>query len=97
MTRNEYRRRENAVLAAFRDQDADKAFENIRMHIEKKVKFFQNYGCLRKSFSHVTFNVNDDGIHWDWIESGKDITSYEWSVGIQNDSNVEFEYEIFQY
>ena len=28
---------------------------------EKKVKFFQNYGCLRKSFSHVTFNVNDDG------------------------------------
>lgn len=34
MTRNEYRRRENAVLAAFRDQDVDKAFENIKQIVE---------------------------------------------------------------
>lgn len=34
MTRNEYRRRENAVLAAFKERDADKAFENIKEIIE---------------------------------------------------------------
>ena len=28
---------------------------------EKKVKFFQNYGCLSRSFGHVGFNVKDDG------------------------------------
>lgn len=28
---------------------------------EKKVKFFQNYGCLSRSFGHVGFNVTNDG------------------------------------
>lgn len=28
---------------------------------EKKAKFFQNYGCLSRSFGHVGFTVKDDG------------------------------------
>lgn len=66
---------------------------------------YQN-GILRQGFTEIynageekittIFNVNSGGIHWNWIESGKDITSYEWTVGIENTSNVEFEYEIFQ-
>ena len=66
---------------------------------------YQN-GVLKQGYSELynageekiksIFNVNSDGIHWGFIESGKDITSYEWKVGIQNIGNVAFEYEIFQ-
>lgn len=69
------------------------------------VQLYQN-GVLKQSYTELynpgeekitsVINVNSGGIHWDWIESGKDITSYEWTVGIKNTNNVAFEYEIFQ-
>lgn len=69
------------------------------------VRIYQN-GILVQDFTDIynpgeekittIYNVNTDGIHWRWIKSDKDITSYEWSVGILNSNNEAFEYEIFQ-
>lgn len=44
----------NADAKSFKDD------KESRMQ-EKKVKFFQNYGCLSKSFGHVGFTVKDNG------------------------------------
>lgn len=60
-----------------------------------KQGFSELYNAGEEKITSI-FNVNYNGVHWNWIESGKDITSYEWSVGIQNTNNTSFEYEIFQ-
>lgn len=68
---------------------------NIYQNGVLKQGYLELYNAGQEKITSIT-NVNSDGIHWGWIEIGKDITSYEWTVGIQNTNNVEFEYEIFQ-
>lgn len=68
---------------------------NIYQNGVLKQGYLELYNAGEEKITSIT-NVNSDGIHWGWIEIGKDITSYEWTVGIQNTNNVEFEYEIFQ-